>query len=42
MSPHRVGHAGLMAMIIIVFVSFSLGAAWMGRYGIGRPGTIRG
>jgi hypothetical protein len=27
------GTAGLMAMIIIVFVSFSLGAAWMGRYG---------
>jgi hypothetical protein len=27
------GTAGLLAMIIIVFVSFSLGAAWMGRYG---------
>jgi hypothetical protein len=25
--------AGLLAMIIIVFVSFSLAAAWMGRYG---------
>jgi hypothetical protein len=24
---------GLLAMIMIVFVSFSLGAAWMGRYG---------
>ena len=27
------GTAGLLAMIIIVFVSFSLAAAWMGRYG---------
>jgi hypothetical protein len=27
---------GLLAMIIIVFVSFSFAAAWMGRYG-GRP-----
>jgi hypothetical protein len=32
------GTAGLLAMIIIVFVSFSLGAAWMGRYG-DRPAT---
>jgi hypothetical protein len=30
--------AGLLAMIIIVFVSFSLAAAWMGRYG-NRPTT---
>lgn len=30
------GTGGLLAMIIIVFVSFSLAAAWMGRYG-GRP-----
>jgi hypothetical protein len=30
--------AGLLAMIIIVFVSFSLAAAWMGRYG-NRPAT---
>jgi hypothetical protein len=29
---------GLLIMIIIVFVSFSLGAAWMGRYG-NRPAT---
>jgi hypothetical protein len=27
------GTAGLLAMIIVVFVSFSLAAAWMGRYG---------
>ena len=27
------GTAGLLSMIIIVFVTFSLGAAWMGRYG---------
>ena len=27
------GTAGLLTMIIIVFVTFSLGAAWMGRYG---------
>jgi hypothetical protein len=27
------GTGGLLAMIIIVFVSFSLAAAWMGRYG---------
>ena len=27
------GTGGLFAMIIIVFVSFSLSAAWMGRYG---------
>jgi hypothetical protein len=32
------GAAGLMAMIIIVFLTFSLGAAWMGRYG-NRPAT---
>ena len=30
--------AGLLAMIIIVLVSFSLAAAWMGRYG-SRPAT---
>ena len=30
------GTGGLLAMIIIVFVSFSLAAVWMGRYG-GRP-----
>jgi hypothetical protein len=30
------GTAGLLTMIIIVFVTFSLGAAWMGRYG-NRP-----
>jgi hypothetical protein len=30
------GTGGLLAMIIIVFVSFSLAAAWMGRYG-SRP-----
>jgi len=30
--------AGLLAMIIIVFVSFSLAAAWMGHYG-DRPAT---
>src|SRR5215212_16405 len=30
------GTGGLLAMIIIVFVSFSLAAMWMGRYG-GRP-----
>jgi hypothetical protein len=30
------GTGGLLIMIIIVFVSFSLGAAWMGRYG-NRP-----
>jgi hypothetical protein len=30
---------GLLAMIIIVFVSFSLAAAWMVRYG-NRPATI--
>jgi hypothetical protein len=30
------GTGGLLAMIIIVFVSFSIAAAWMGRYG-GRP-----
>jgi hypothetical protein len=27
------GTAGLLTMMIIVFVTFSLGAAWMGRYG---------
>ena len=27
------GTAGLLTMIIIVFVTFSLGAAWMGHYG---------
>jgi len=27
------GTGGLLIMIIIVFVTFSLGAAWMGRYG---------
>ena len=27
------GTGGLLAMIVIVFVSFSLAAAWMGRYG---------
>jgi len=27
------GTGGLLTMIIIVFVTFSLGAAWMGRYG---------
>ena len=27
------GTAGLLTMIIIVFVTFSLGSAWMGRYG---------
>jgi hypothetical protein len=27
------GTGGLLAMILIVFVSFSLAAAWMGRYG---------
>ena len=27
------GTAGLLTMVIIVFVTFSLGAAWMGRYG---------
>jgi hypothetical protein len=27
------GTAGLLSMIIIVFVTFTLGAAWMGRYG---------
>jgi hypothetical protein len=32
------GTGGLLAMIIIVFVSFSLAAAWMGRYG-DRPAT---
>jgi len=32
------GTGGLLTMIIIVFVSFSLGAAWMGRYG-NRPAT---
>ena len=32
------GTGGLFAMIIIVFVSFSLAAAWMGRYG-DRPAT---
>jgi hypothetical protein len=30
------GTGGLLAMIIIVFLSFSLAAAWMGRYGT-RP-----
>jgi hypothetical protein len=33
------GTGGLLAMIIIVFVSFSLAAAWMGRYG-DRPPTV--
>jgi hypothetical protein len=33
------GSGGLLAMIIIVFVSFSLAAAWMGRYG-DRPATV--
>jgi hypothetical protein len=33
------GTGGLPAMIIIVFVSFSLAAAWMGRYG-DRPATV--
>jgi hypothetical protein len=33
------GTGGLLAMIIIVFVSFSLAAAWMGRYG-DRPATV--
>jgi hypothetical protein len=32
------GTVGLLAMIIIVFASFSVGAAWMGRYG-DRPAT---
>jgi hypothetical protein len=32
------GTGGLFAMIIIVFLSFSLAAAWMGRYG-DRPAT---
>jgi hypothetical protein len=32
------GTGGLFTMIIIVFVSFSLAAAWMGRYG-DRPAT---
>jgi hypothetical protein len=32
------GTGGLLTMIIIVFVSFSLAAAWMGRYG-NRPAT---
>jgi hypothetical protein len=32
------GSGGLMAMIIIVFFSFSLAAVWMGRYG-SRPAT---
>jgi hypothetical protein len=32
------GTGGLLIMISIVFVSFSLGAAWMGRYG-NRPAT---
>ena len=32
------GTGGLLIMIIIVFVSFSLAAAWMGRYGA-RPAT---
>jgi hypothetical protein len=32
------GTGGLLAMIIIVFVSFSLAAAWMGHYG-DRPAT---
>lgn len=27
------GTGGLLAMIVIVFISFSLAAAWMGRYG---------
>ena len=33
------GTGGLLAMIIIVFLSFSLAAAWMGRYG-DRPATV--
>jgi hypothetical protein len=33
------GTGGLLAMIIIVFVSFSLAAAWMGRYGSRRAGA---
>jgi hypothetical protein len=33
------GTGGLLAMIIIVFVSFSLAAVWMGRYG-DRPPTV--
>ena len=32
------GTGGLLAMILIVFISFSLAAAWMGRYG-DRPAT---
>jgi hypothetical protein len=32
------GTGGLLTMIIIVFITFSLGAAWMGRYG-DRPAT---
>jgi hypothetical protein len=31
------GTGGLLVIIIIVFVSFSLGAAWMGRYGSRPP-----
>jgi len=33
------GTGGLLAMIIIVFVSFSLAAAWMGRYGSRSAGA---
>jgi hypothetical protein len=33
------GTGGLLTLIIIVFVSFSLAAAWMGRYGA-RPATV--
>jgi hypothetical protein len=33
------GTGGLLAMIIIVFVSFSLAAAWMGRYGSREAGA---
>jgi hypothetical protein len=33
------GTGGLLAMIIIVFVSFSLAAAWMGRYGSAAAGA---
>jgi hypothetical protein len=33
------GTGGLLAMIIIVFVSFSLAAAWMGRYGSRAAGA---
>jgi hypothetical protein len=32
------GTGGLLTMIVIVFISFSLAAAWMGRYG-DRPAT---